>query len=191
MNSHCSQPHRPLGRTYVSKVVRLDWSDRPRVDDADEAFVRGPDHGRRDRRRDSHLRGLPSLSAFNQGPICTPSMRHLSHRRDLLARRSVLPDPRLRRRQSKTIHPRHHGRGERARRRTILSREDVRPGGQGVLSVVNLQNFNHSARCSSARARTAAINEGSTSAGAFSSSATNSAPVTGVPKKAPRHAAAA
>ena len=49
----------------------------------------------------------------------------------------------------------------------------------------------YSEDCSSARASTAAINEGSTSAGALSSSATNSAPVTGVPKKAPRHAAAA
>ena len=55
----------------------------------------------------------------------------------------------------------------------------------------NFKNFTHSEDFSSARARTAAINEGSTSAGAFSSSATNSAPVTGVPKKAPRHAAAA
>ena len=58
------------------------------------------------------------------------------HRRDLLARRSVLPDPRLRRWESKTIHPRHHGRGERARRRAILPRPDVRPGGQGVLGSV-------------------------------------------------------
>ena len=68
----CSQPHNRGGRTYVSTVVRLDWSDSSRVDDADEALVRGPDHGRRDRRRDSHLRGLPSL------PV-----RFARHRRDI------------------------------------------------------------------------------------------------------------
>ena len=200
----CSQPHKPRRADKVSKVVRLDWSDRSRVDDADEATLRRPDHGRRDRRRDSHLRGLPSLPVRiikvqlarhrRDISVCDATSQFSRHRRDLLARRSVLPDPRLRRWESKTIHPRHHGRGERARRRAILPRPHIRPGGQGVLGsvvIVTSKNLTHSARCSSARASTAAINEGSTNAGALSSSATNSAPVTGVPKKAPRHAAAA
>ena len=81
-------------------------------------------------------------------------------------------------------------------RRTRSSTSDTTTRGRPVRRArsfkrSNSQNLTHSADFSSARARTAAINEGSTSAGALSNSATNSAPVTGVPKKAPRHAAAA
>ena len=59
--SQCSHAAADPGGERSIHRRRLDWSDRPRVDDADEAALRRPDHGRRDRRRDSHLRGLPSL----------------------------------------------------------------------------------------------------------------------------------
>ena len=45
----------------VSTVVVLIGQIALARDDADETALRRPDHGRRDRRRDSHLRGLPSL----------------------------------------------------------------------------------------------------------------------------------
>ena len=57
----CSQPHDRAGRTYVSTVVVSTGQIALARDDADETALRRPDHGRRDRRRDSHLRGLPSL----------------------------------------------------------------------------------------------------------------------------------
>ena len=186
----CTQPHDRAGRTYVSTVVRLDWSDSSRVDDADEAALRRPDHGRRDRRRDSHLRGLPSL------PV-----RFARHRRDISI---CTPSTRPSRAQvgatgpATTTTAKQDDTSQASRtRRTRSSTSDTTTTGRparrarSFSSNRNFKNFTHSEDFSSARARTAAINEGSTSAGALSNSATNSAPVTGVPKKAPRHAAAA
>ena len=49
------------GPDEVSTVVVLIGQIALARDDADETALRRPDHGRRDRRRNSHLRGLPSL----------------------------------------------------------------------------------------------------------------------------------
>ena len=75
-----SRSRRPRRRTkYPPSSSRLVRSPS-RLDDADEAALRRPDHGRRDRRRDSHLRGLPSLPVRfarhrRDISICTPSTR--------------------------------------------------------------------------------------------------------------------
>ena len=177
---------------------RLDWSDRSRSEDADEAALRRPDHGRRDRRRDSHLRGLPSLpvhfkvrsnlhaiDATSQPstPSTRPSRTQVGATgpatTTMVRQDDTSPASRTRRTRSSTSNTTTTARPAR-RARSFSKRSDRK-----------LQNLTYSDDFSSARASTAATNEGSTSAGALSNSATSSAPVTGVPKNAPRHAAAA